>query len=93
MVAGPAENGEPAGLVIFNIAEREYAVKGGTSKKRSNKVKSYLESKRKEADGRSRENMRWKKEDSFLLLDCCISLHIFPQVCWWCCDLGYLSLS
>lgn len=92
-IAGPAENGEPNGLVIFNIAERQHAEQGGMSKRRSDKVMSYLESKRKEEDGRSRANMPWRKEDDFLLLDCCISLHIFPPIYRWCCDLGYLILS
>lgn len=54
MIAGPAENDEPNGLVIFNIAEREHVEQGGTSKSRCDKV---LKSKRKEIDGKSRANM------------------------------------
>lgn len=67
--------------VVLNIAEREHVEQSGTSKSRCDKAMSCLKSKRNEVDGRSRANMPWRKEDDFQLLDCCISLHVFPQIC------------
>lgn len=57
MIAGPAGNGEPNGLVILKSShrkKREHAEQCGTREtKRNDKVTSYLGSKRKEVAGRS----------------------------------------